>query len=123
MVTALVTKITVFTPVTAMGKRGWNGGGQIGLPKRNTMYAPMSPAKNIASAPRNMSTASQALLPTGAFGRTGGEGGIPPPNAGRFAFVSGSSMRRAFELWVMEQPLCVEHLNSGSWSNLYASSI
>ena len=45
----------------------------------------MSPAKNMASAPRNISIATQALLPIGRFGRTGGAGGSPPPNAGCFA--------------------------------------
>jgi hypothetical protein len=47
-----------------------------------------------------MSTASQALLPIGVFGFTGGGGGSPPPNAGGFCFTpaSGSSNRRAVEL-------------------------
>ena len=65
----------------------------------------MSPAKNIASAPRNIATASAALLPTGAFGSTGGAGGSPPPNAGCFCSTptSGSSSRRAVELFAMRQ--------------------
>src|SRR5262245_53456426 len=65
----------------------------------------MSPAKNIASAPRNISIATQALLPIGGFGRTGGEGGSPPPNAGCFASLRGSTSlrRRAVELFAMSQ--------------------
>jgi hypothetical protein len=64
------------------------------------MKAPMSPAKNIASAPRNMTVASQALLAIGAFGRTGGAGGSPPLNSSRFAGpgVVISSNRRAVEV-------------------------
>jgi hypothetical protein len=44
-----------------------------------------------------MSTANQALLATGTFGRTGGAGGSPPPKAGCFGSIagSGSSIRRA----------------------------
>jgi hypothetical protein len=41
----------------------------------------------------------------GRFGRTGGEGGSPPPNAGCFASLRGSasSRRRAVELFAMTQ--------------------
>src|SRR4029077_4587517 len=60
----------------------------------------MSPAKNIASAPRNIRTATQALLPMGAFGRTGGTGGWPPPSDGFFVSLGGSGApsRRAVDL-------------------------
>jgi hypothetical protein len=63
------------------------------------MKAPMSPAKNIASAPRNMTVASQALLAIGALGCTGGTGGSPPPNSSRVTGAEGaSSSRRAVEV-------------------------
>src|SRR4029077_7015813 len=61
--------------------------------------APRSPAKNIASAPRNTITATQALLPIVTLGRTGGTGGPPPPNDGFFlSSGSASSSCRAVEL-------------------------
>jgi hypothetical protein len=67
----------------------------------------MSPAKNIASAARNMTVASRALLAIGAFGRTGGAGGSPPLNSGRVAGVTGavSSSRRAVELRAINLPI------------------
>src|SRR5215831_9970984 len=63
----------------------------------------MSPAKNMASAPRNIRVPTQALLPIVGFGRTGGAGGSPPPNAACFASLSGSasSSRRAVEFWAI----------------------
>src|SRR5262245_44296951 len=68
------------------------------------MDAPMRPGKNMASAPRNISVPTQALLPTVGFGCTGGAGGSPPPNAACFASLRGSasSSRRAVELWAIK---------------------
>src|SRR5688572_13187699 len=82
IVSALKSRIRLFTPVTPSGKRGWKGGGQTVALKRKTRNAPIKPAKNISSEASNMTTASRELLRIGRFGRTGGVGG-PPPNAAR----------------------------------------
>jgi hypothetical protein len=65
----------------------------------------MRPAKNIASAPRNITVASQALLAIGRLGFTGGAGGSPPPNSSRVVGAIGaSSSRRAVEVRAIMVP-------------------
>src|SRR5262249_2974766 len=77
MVTALNSSIAVFTQVTASGRRGWFGGGQLKLPARSTQYAVTSPAKVIVSKAIKTRTASCPLLIGGFHVPTGGS---PPPN-------------------------------------------
>src|SRR5256885_380371 len=73
---------------------------------RKTRNAPIRPAKNIASAPKNMRTASHALLAICALGRTGG-GGSPPPKPGRLTSrgTEGSAIFRAVELCAIDPPV------------------
>jgi hypothetical protein len=54
-----------------------------------------------------MTVANRALLTIGAFGRTGGAGGSPPPNSSRIAGVTGaiSSSRRAVEVRAINLPI------------------
>src|SRR5262249_1490102 len=54
--------MSVLMPVTSTGRRGIDMGGQVSLATRYTRKAPRSPAKNIVSAPINISIPKRALF-------------------------------------------------------------